>query len=94
MGRHKRSSKYSRPFHPLNPASHAHSESKADGQHVVRNVPGERAVKAYTCPGCQHPILPGTPHVVAWPHDPSGFSNRSPVSERRHWHTGCWKARP
>ncbi|OQY12250.1 MAG: hypothetical protein B6I33_06930 [Propionibacterium sp. 4572_24] len=43
--------------------------------------------------GCLHPIQPGTPHVVAWPHEPSMFS-RSPVEERRHWHTGCWRSRP
>ncbi|MES8117747.1 hypothetical protein U6T20_04590 [Cutibacterium acnes] len=93
MGRHHGSRKWQRPPRPLNTASHPHPEHKRDGQHVVRTVPAGRALKVYTCPGCLHPIQPGTPHVVAWPHEPSMFS-RSPVEERRHWHTGCWRSRP
>ncbi len=94
MGRHKsRSSRRLRQTRPLNPCSHAHSEEKRDGAHVVRNVPADRAAKTYTCPGCLHPIPPGTPHIVAWPHEPTGFGHESPVSQRRHWHTGCWRSR-
>ncbi len=52
---------------------------------VVRPVAGQYAVKEYRCPGCDHEIKPGTPHVVAWPaHD---------AEQRRHWHTPCWRRR-
>jgi hypothetical protein len=33
-------------------------------------------------------IRPGVAHVVAWPID-----GRGDETDRRHWHTGCWKAR-
>jgi hypothetical protein len=57
-----------------------------DGEWVVRSVSGSAATKAYRCPGCSQEIVPGTPHVVAWPADePEGSV------ERRHWHTGCWR---
>ncbi|MGH3263089.1 MAG: hypothetical protein ACRDNS_13950 [Trebonia sp.] len=58
----------------------------------VRNVTGSAATKPYRCPGCQQPIRPATPHVVAWPVLPSLLSS-SGVEERRHWHTACWAAR-
>ncbi len=64
---------------------------KADGRWIVRSIPGTRATKTYTCPGCLQPIHPGVPHVVAWPSAPTGFSSQaSPLDERRHWHSGCW----
>jgi hypothetical protein len=28
------------------------------------------------------------PHVVVWPAD-----ERGDLGDRRHWHTGCWRAR-
>lgn len=87
----KRPSKHLRPARPLG-GGHASSAAKADGRWIVRTIPGSRATKTYTCPGCQHQILPGVPHVVAWPGTPSGFSQQaSPIEERRHWHTGCWQ---
>lgn len=52
---------------------------------VVQPVAGEYAVKEYRCPGCDHEIKPGTPHVVAWRVDR--------VDDRRHWHTPCWRRR-
>lgn len=52
----------------------------------VRHIPGHAATKLYRCPGCDHEIGVGVPHVVAWQID-------GPVDERRHWHTGCWRAR-
>jgi hypothetical protein len=58
-----------------------------DGDWLVRSVCGE-AGKAYRCPGCDQEIPPGVPHVVAWPAD-----ERGDLSDRRHWHTGCWRAR-
>ncbi|MEV1132442.1 ATP/GTP-binding protein [Rhodococcus coprophilus] len=59
-----------------------------DERYTVRTVPGSRATKPYRCPGCDHEIAPGTPHVVAWPVDTPGGAD-----DRRHWHNGCWKGR-
>jgi predicted enzyme related to lactoylglutathione lyase len=33
-------------------------------------------------------IPPGIGHVVAWPAD-----GRGDLTDRRHWHTACWRAR-
>ena len=57
----------------------------SDGDWYVRGVTGERT---YRCPGCEQEIRPGVPHVVAWPAD-----GRGDATDRRHWHTGCWRAR-
>jgi hypothetical protein len=63
-------------------------------EYVVRSVTGSAARRPYTCPGCHQPIRPATPHVVAWPVLPSTFARDAEgLDERRHWHTGCWKAR-
>jgi hypothetical protein len=59
-----------------------------DGDWMVRNIPGGAATKAYRCPGCDHEVTPGVAHVVAWPADGLGS-----LDDRRHWHTGCWRAR-
>jgi hypothetical protein len=59
-----------------------------DGDWVVRQVPGEAAVKLYRCPGCDQEIRPGTAHVVVWPEQTPG------LQERRHWHNACWQRRP
>ena len=40
---------------------------------------------SYLCPGCHEAVLPGTPHVVAWP--------VIDVEARRHWHTPCFVRR-
>ncbi len=88
----RRMNKHRRPARPLG-FGHAATADKQDGVWVVRSVPGAAATKTYRCPGCQQPILPGVPHVVAWPQSP-GLSGSSPVEERRHWHTGCWRRRP
>ncbi|MGH3333335.1 MAG: hypothetical protein ACRDPJ_18720 [Nocardioidaceae bacterium] len=61
-------------------------------EYVVRQVTGSAATKAYRCPGCDQMIRPATPHTVAWPVEPSMFSD-SGLDERRHWHTPCWRAR-
>jgi hypothetical protein len=53
-----------------------------DDELEVRRVQPYQATKAYRCPGCDHPIPPGTGHVVVVP--------RHAVDERRHWHTACW----
>jgi hypothetical protein len=51
----------------------------------VRAVVGD---KPYRCPGCDHEIAPGIPHLVCWPADDHGS-----VADRRHWHRGCWTGR-
>ena len=56
----------------------------ADGWHL-RFVQPYRATKVYRCPGCDHEIRVGTPHVVVWRYDD--------VENRRHWHTPCWRRR-
>lgn len=88
----RRVSKHRRPARPLG-AGHATSATKADGNWVVRSIPGATATKAYRCPGCSQPIQPGTAHVVAWPQIP-GLLSGTGVEERRHWHTACWSRRP
>lgn len=69
-------------------ATFPRAESASDGEWLVRNVPGAQATKTYRCPGCDHEIRPGVPHVVAWP-----ALDHGSVQDRRHWHTGCWSAR-
>jgi hypothetical protein len=61
-------------------------QAHPDGEWLVRNVPG--ADKPYRCPGCDQEIPPGVGHVVVWPAD-----ERGDLTDRRHWHTGCWQAR-
>jgi hypothetical protein len=63
-------------------------QAHPDGDWLVRDVTGAGAAKTYRCPGCDHEIRPGVAHVVAWPAD-----ERGDMSDRRHWHTGCWRAR-
>ncbi len=63
-------------------------------EYVVRAVTGSAATKPYRCPGCQQTIRPATPHTVAWPVVPTSFARDAEgIDERRHWHTGCWRAR-
>lgn len=63
------------------------TETGPDGDtYVVRTIPGSRATKTYRCPGCDHEIRPGTPHLVAW-------REHGGEDDRRHWHTGCWRGR-
>jgi hypothetical protein len=66
-------------------------EEHPDGAWRVRGVPGAAASKAYMCPGCRQQIVPGTPHVVAWPAERMGAFGGP--GDRRHWHTACWSAR-
>jgi hypothetical protein len=55
---------------------------RGDDEATVRRVQPYEATKTYRCPGCDHPIPPGTGHVVVVPADPT---------ERRHWHRACWE---
>lgn len=59
-----------------------------EGEFRVRHLTGESSTKMYRCPGCDHEIRPGMPHVVVWPLEDYGDE-----SDRRHWHTSCWNAR-
>ena len=62
-------------------------ETGADGhEYEVTPIAGARATKTYRCPGCDHEIASGTPHVAAWRADEDG-------EDRRHWHTSCWANR-
>src|SRR3954447_1514449 len=69
-------------------------EAKADGDWIVRRVSGSASAKPYRCPGCDQQILPGTPHVVVWPENPSllaAIGGGQSLDERRHWHSACWQ---
>ncbi len=62
-------------------------ETGPDGfEYEVTPIAGARANKTYRCPGCDHLIRPGTPHIVAWRNGEGG-------EDRRHWHTPCWTHR-
>ncbi|OYO07462.1 hypothetical protein [Enemella evansiae] len=87
----RRRSKHTREARPLS-GHHPIAETRGDGEWLVRGIPAERALKAYTCPGCGGIIPPGTAHVVAWPRTPS-IGSASAVEERRHWHKHCWQRR-
>ena len=67
--------------------------SGPDGPWHVRSVSASAAVKRYRCPGCDHEIQPGVPHVVVWPADDRDGFGTGRVDDRRHWHTPCWNAR-
>jgi hypothetical protein len=81
-----------RPVRRQPTGGHEQVESWPDGEWVVRTLTGSSATKAYRCPGCDQLISPATPHVVAWPVEGSTLSGGG-AAERRHWHTGCWRAR-
>ncbi|MGH3384598.1 MAG: hypothetical protein ACRDO1_08495 [Nocardioidaceae bacterium] len=81
-----------RPPRSASPADRQVVEVWSGEEWVVRQVTGAAATKHYRCPGCDHLIAMATPHVVAWPAEPGVFAE-SGLEERRHWHTGCWRAR-
>ncbi|HEY0573485.1 MAG TPA: hypothetical protein VGD73_05240 [Pseudonocardia sp.] len=68
----------------------ARTESSADGEWMVRTVPGTLGRKTYRCPGCDQEIAPGVGHLVAWPAGTDGYDGSG---QRRHWHNPCWAAR-
>ena len=81
-----------RPVRPHPRPGIDHVEQWPDGDWVVRQLTGSTATKPYRCPGCTQLIPPATPHVVAWPVE-GGTLSGGGAGERRHWHTGCWRAR-
>ena len=60
---------------------HQFPDDDRDDEPEVRRVQPYQATKTYRCPGCDHPIPPGTGHLVVVPAD---------VGDRRHWHRACW----
>ncbi|KGJ73354.1 ATP/GTP-binding protein [Cryobacterium roopkundense] len=66
------------------------SEVRRDGLWHVQPVPAKQSLKTYLCPGCSLPVEPGTAHVVAWRAD-GVLGDAADISNRRHWHTHCWK---
>ncbi len=90
MPSRRRVSKHLRPARPLDSSRHARRQATRAGNFLIRDVPAERALKTYTCPGCSIAIPVGMAHVVAWPESP-GFGFESGLEERRHWHKHCWR---
>ena len=68
----------------------ARVERRSTGEWHVQPMSERSSVKDYACPGCGGTVAAGTAHVVVWRAD-SIFGERA-VEERRHWHTGCWRA--
>ena len=74
------------PLRPIGSGSQERIEWRGQ-DYLVRRVAGANAAKAYRCPGCDHQVAAGAPHVVAWPDDDLH------ATDRRHWHSACWDAR-
>ncbi|MET0589854.1 MAG: hypothetical protein ABWZ77_01640 [Naasia sp.] len=56
----------------------------------VQPVGTMQAQKTYSCPGCGNPVDAGVAHVVVWRAD-GVLGDERDLSERRHWHSHCWK---
>lgn len=65
-------------------------EVRRSGHWNVQSVSAVQAQKNYVCPGCTLEVPPGQAHVVAWRAD-GVLGDAVDVSNRRHWHTHCWK---
>ena len=65
------------------------SQSWRGVEYRVRAVSGSGQSESapYRCPGCDQLLPAGLAHLVAWPADDLD------ASDRRHWHTACWRAR-
>ncbi len=86
----RRASKHLRPPRPLDTSRHVSRQATSSGSFLVREVPKDRALKQYICPGCNNQIPVGMAHLVAWPEEP-GLGFDSGVEQRRHWHSHCWR---
>jgi hypothetical protein len=64
-------------------SEHRFAGAEGDDEPTVRRVQPYQATKTFRCPGCDHPIAPGTGHVVVVP--------QRAVEDRRHWHHACWE---
>ena len=85
----RRPSKHLREPRPLLGGGSQRKVVRGGVEYIARNVPAQRAEKAYTCPGCAHQVAPGTPHVVAWPVPPPLGADGGPEA-RRQGHAPCW----
>ncbi len=65
--RPRRSQRRQPDYVPLRSAAVTRTERAADGEWLVRSVPGSSSVKDYRCPGCDQLIPAGTGHLVTWP---------------------------
>ena len=65
-------------------------ERRGGAEWHVQPMSAAGAVKDYVCPGCGGAVVQGTAHLVVWRSD-SIFGDRA-IEDRRHWHTGCWRA--
>ncbi len=90
----RRAKKYLRPVKPLDSyrlMGCTRYETGGDGlRYKVHHI--RAAAKEYRCPGCNGIIAVGTAHEVAWTEE-GWFGAAAGRDERRHWHTGCWRAR-
>ncbi|MDO4665829.1 MAG: ATP/GTP-binding protein [Actinomycetaceae bacterium] len=89
MGR--RRNKHQQPFRPLDLdrlASMPRAVSRRGQTYQVQHL--SAAAKTYVCPGCNHEIAPGSPHVVVWKTE-GDYGFDFGVEARRHWHPYCWK---
>jgi hypothetical protein len=86
--RNRRRDERARPVDPGGAGRLGATQQWNDGDWLVRAIPAVAATKPYRCPGCDHVIAAGVGHVVAWPAD-----GRGGAGDRRHWHSGCWRAR-
>ncbi|HHV21886.1 MAG TPA: hypothetical protein GXZ30_10195 [Propionibacterium sp.] len=91
MPNQRRRSKHARPHRPLG-SHHPVTQTRRDGEWLVRGIPEGSSTKVYRCPGCHQLIAVGTAHVVVWPRTAS-LGSSSAIDERRHWHRGCWVRR-
>lgn len=66
------------------------SESRHGREWTVQPISALKAVKEYTCPGCNRTIAPQTAHVVVWRAD-GVMGESADLAARRHWHTHCWR---
>lgn len=79
--RHRRDPAFHEPPAPgsARPRSAAPPWAEQPGTEV-RQVQSD---KPYRCPGCDHLIRAGVPHLVVVP--------LGDADARRHWHTECWR---
>jgi len=70
----------------------ARTEHRAGAEWHVQPISPRNAAKEYVCPGCGGTVSAGVAHVVVWRAD-SIFGDERALEDRRHWHTGCWRAR-
>lgn len=66
------------------------SETKRGYTYIVQPISVARALKEYTCPGCNLSVDVGVAHLVAWRSD-GIMGEHNDVAERRHWHQHCWR---